>query len=65
MKIGSVVNEWDPIPISRLSHAAYCLRRAALITNEQVWSESADTAKGRDEHRKVHTSRTEKRGNEV
>lgn len=62
---GSRLDEWDPIPISRLSHAGYCLRRAALLTNEQLWLESPDTAKGRAEHRRVHTGRIERRGDEV
>lgn len=62
MKSGSAVDEWETIPISRLSQAGYCLRRAALITNEQLWSESSDTAKGRLEHDRVHDRRIEKRG---
>ena len=41
------MNDWDPIPISQLTHAGFCLRRAALLANEQVWAENADTAKGR------------------
>ena len=57
------MDDWDPIPLSRLSQAGYCLRRAALLTNEQVWTESADTAKGRAEHERVHTQRIERRGN--
>ena len=65
MRPGSVVDEWDPIPISRLSHASYCLRRAALLTNEQLWSENADTAKGRIEHERVHTARIERRGETI
>ncbi len=65
MKTGSAVDEWDPIPISRLSHAGYCLRRAALLTNEQLWAESADTAKGRDEHKRTHKPRIERRGAEI
>lgn len=56
------MDEWDAIPLSRLSHAGYCLRRAALLTNEQLWSENEDTAKGREEHKRVHTSRIERRG---
>lgn len=56
------MNEWEAIPLSRLSHAGYCLRRAALLTNEQLWSENAETAKGREEHKRVHTSRIERRG---
>lgn len=56
------MNEWEPIPLSRLAHAGYCLRRAALLTNEQLWQENADTAKGRNAHGRVHTSRIEYRG---
>lgn len=41
------------------------MRRAALLTNEQVWVESADTAKGRAEHERVHDERVERRGDEV
>ena len=63
MKTGSVVDDWDPIPLSCLSQAGFCLRRAALITNERVWAESADTIKGRLEHERVHTQRVERRGN--
>ena len=59
------MDEWEPIPLSRLSHAGFCLRRAALLTNEQIWSESADTAKGRAEHERVHTQRIERRGNSI
>lgn len=57
------MDEWDLIPLSRLSHAGFCLRRAALLTNEQVWSESADTAKGCSEHERVHAQRIERQGN--
>lgn len=59
------MDEWEPIPISRLSHAAYCPRRAALLMNEQLWVESADTAKGRMEHRRAHSARVERRGENV
>lgn len=59
------MDEWEYIPLSRLSHAGYCLRRAALLTNEQIWAESADTAKGRREHERVHEERVEKRGDEL
>ena len=34
-----------------------------MLTNEQIWAESADTAKGRAEHERVHTQRVERRGN--
>ncbi len=56
------MDDWDPIPLSQLSQAGYCLRRAALLANERAWLESADTAKGRFEHERVHTQRIERRG---
>ena len=57
------MDDWEPILLSSLSHAGFCLRRATLLTNERVWVESADTAKGRAEHERVHTQRIERRGN--
>ena len=36
----------DPIPLSALQHAVYCLRQAALIHVEQVWAENRYTAEG-------------------
>lgn len=51
--------------MSRLSHANYCIRRVALLMNEQLWSENADTAKGRQEHQRVHTERIERRGDRL
>jgi hypothetical protein len=39
------MDDWEAIPLSRLAHAGYCLRRAALLTNEQLWKENSDTAK--------------------
>lgn len=51
--------------LSQLTHAGYCLRRAALIMNEQAWNENADTAKGRVGHERVHDSRTEHRAEQV
>ena len=59
------MDEWAPIPLSHLTQAGYCLRRAALLINEQLWQESADTAKGRQEHERVHTERVERRGDQV
>lgn len=59
------MNEWEPITLSRLAHAGYCLRWAALLTNEQLWQENADTAKGRLAHSRVHTSRIEYRGDSL
>lgn len=54
--------EQEYLSLSWLSQAGYCLRRAALLMNERVWVENADTARGRAEHERVHTQRIERRG---
>lgn len=36
----------EPIPISALQHAVYCLRQAALIHIERLWAENRFTAEG-------------------
>ena len=56
------MDEQEYLPLSWLSQVCYCPRRAALLLNERLWEESADTAKGRSEHQRVHTQRVEKRG---
>lgn len=58
-------DEEDDLLLSQLTHAGYCLRRVALVMNEQLWSESSDTAKGRLEHERTHTRRIERRSIEV
>lgn len=58
-------DEENELLLSQLTHAGYCMRRAALVINEQLWSESSDTAKGRMEHEKVHTQRVERRGDHI
>ena len=65
LKVGSTMDDWESIPLSRLAHAGYCLRRAALLTNEQLWQENADTAKGREAHTRVHAKRIERRGDRL
>jgi CRISPR-associated exonuclease Cas4 len=40
----------EPIAISALQHAVYCLRQAALIHLEQQWAENRFTAEGRIAH---------------
>lgn len=40
----------DPIPISAMQHAVYCLRQAALIHIERLWEENRFTAEGRIVH---------------
>jgi CRISPR-associated exonuclease Cas4 len=42
--------ELEPIPISALQHAIYCLRQAALIHIERLWAENRFTAEGRVLH---------------
>ncbi|MFC3088279.1 CRISPR-associated protein Cas4 [Tabrizicola soli] len=38
--------ETDPIPLSAIQHAVYCLRQAALIHLERLWAENRFTAEG-------------------
>jgi CRISPR-associated exonuclease Cas4 len=44
----------DPLPISALQHAVYCMRQAALIHVERVWAENRFTAEGRVLHDVAH-----------
>ncbi len=41
-----MIGAGEPIPISALQHAVYCLRQAALIHLERVWAENRFTAEG-------------------
>ena len=36
----------EPIPLSALQHAVYCLRQAALIHLERLWADNRFTAEG-------------------
>ncbi len=38
--------EAEPIPLSALQHAVYCLRQAALIHIERLWADNRFTAEG-------------------
>ncbi|MCY4141216.1 MAG: CRISPR-associated protein Cas4 [Rhodobacteraceae bacterium] len=38
--------EEDPIPISAVQHAVYCMRQAALIHLERLWADNRFTAEG-------------------
>lgn len=40
----------EPIPLSALQHAVYCLRQAALIHLERLWKENRLTAEGQVLH---------------
>jgi len=44
----------DPIPLSALQHAVYCMRQAALIHVERLWEENRFTAEGRVLHEIAH-----------
>lgn len=50
----SIEDHDDPIAISALQHAVYCLRQAALIHIERVWAENRFTAEGRVLHEVAH-----------
>ncbi len=39
-------NAGEPIPLSALQHAVYCLRQAALIHVERLWADNRFTAEG-------------------
>lgn len=41
-----LVDEREPIPLSALQHAVYCLRQAALIHIERAWADNRFTAEG-------------------
>ena len=56
----SYEGDGDPIPISALQHAVYCLRQAALIHIERVWAENRFTAEGRVLHDVTHEAGTRK-----
>lgn len=40
------IQEGDPLPLSALQHAVYCLRQAALIHLERAWADNRFTAEG-------------------
>lgn len=52
-------------PLSWLSQYGYCKRRCALLALEQIWQENEYTAAGRMQHKRVHTGRTEQRGDTI
>lgn len=50
----------DPLPISALQHAVYCMRQAALIHIERIWAENRFTAEGRVLHDVAHEAGSRK-----
>lgn len=59
------MDDREYLPLSWLSQVDYCPRRAALLLNERIWVENAETAKGRAEHARVHDQRVERRGDSL
>jgi CRISPR-associated exonuclease Cas4 len=51
----------EPVPLSSLQHAVYCLRQAALIHLERMWAENRFTAEGKV----LHASADEPGGRKV
>ncbi|WP_424950342.1 CRISPR-associated protein Cas4 [Deinococcus sp.] len=51
----------DPIPLSGLTHYAYCPRRFALVHVEHEWAENTFTARGQQQHERVHDGGNEER----
>lgn len=52
-------------PLSWLSQYGYCKRRCSLLALEQIWQENEYTAAGRMQHKRVHTARTQQRGDVI
>lgn len=52
-------------PLSWLSQYGYCKRRCSLLALEQIWQENEYTAAGRIQHKRVHSARTEQRGDVI
>lgn len=50
-------DEDDFLLLSGVQHFVFCRRQWALIHVEQQWNENILTAKGRDEHQRVHDNR--------
>lgn len=53
--------EDELLPISGLTHFAYCERRAILVLVEQQWHENKFTAEGQQMHEHVHSQDVENR----
>ena len=51
----------NPIPLSALQHAVYCLRQAALIHIERLWEENLFTAQGQGLHQAIDEPGARKR----
>lgn len=47
---GPEEGQGEPVPLSALQHAVYCLRQAALIHLERLWAENRYTAEGQVLH---------------
>lgn len=49
----TVIETMEPIPVSALQHAVYCMRQCALIHLERLWDENRFTAEGRLRHSSI------------
>ncbi len=65
MQIFSEDESGELFPLSWLSQYGYCKRRCSLLALEQIWQENEYTAAGRMQHKRVHTGRTEQRGDVI
>ena len=65
MQIFSEDESRELFPLSWLSQYGYCKRRCSLLALEQIWQENEYTAAGRIQHKRVHTGRTEQRGDAI
>jgi CRISPR-associated exonuclease Cas4 len=62
--VEAVIEEIEnPIPLSAIQHAVYCLRQAALIHLERLWEENLFTAEGRIMHEAVDKAGGRRRKN--
>ena len=48
------------VRLSDIAEAAYCLRRAALIINDNVWADNAYTVEGSAQHTRTHSRLVER-----
>lgn len=65
MQTFSEYKSGELFPLSWLSQYGYCKRRCSLLALEQIWQENEYTAAGRIQHKRVHTGRTEHRGETI
>ena len=60
MRPGSSKATQVEVRLSDIAEAAYCLRRAALIINDNVWADNAYTVEGSAQHTRTHSQLVER-----